>query len=441
MTSPVRYRFQLVRALLFFLLACAYMLVFFHRMAPGAVADDLMGAFGTTGASLGTLAATYFLVYSFMQIPSGVLADTLGMRYSMILGNAAAGAGAILFGVADSFAEACIGRLFVGLGVSVIFISFLKFNSLWFSERRFALLAGIVGLAGNIGAVLSAGPLTVVLGFYSWRAVFVAVGVLSLAISAVSLALVRNRPEDYRFPPVGGAHDARVDGSPDHWLNGLWAILKNPRIWPGFWSNFGVLGSAYAFMGLWGIPYLKDGHGMTRAQAASCVTVMLFASAFGALFAGWISDRIGLRRPVLVTGNIIYAVALAAAAFLHLSAGPMTYALFALLGFSCTGSVLSLTCAKEVAALSRAGMATSVVNTGTFLGTLILQPVFGRVLDFMWDGAVADGVRVYAPGDYRWGMAVLVASALIGVAGSFRIHETRCRNIYGETDSAEPLQP
>ena len=96
MTDTIRIRFQIVRGFLFLILLCAYMLVFFHRMAPGAVADDLMAAFGTTGASLGTLAATYFLVYSFMQIPSGVLADTLGMRYSMILGNAAAGIGSIL---------------------------------------------------------------------------------------------------------------------------------------------------------------------------------------------------------------------------------------------------------------------------------------------------------------------------------------------------------
>src|SRR5574341_525509 len=37
-------------------------------------------AFATSAAALGVLAATYFLVYTAMQLPCGVLADTLGPR-------------------------------------------------------------------------------------------------------------------------------------------------------------------------------------------------------------------------------------------------------------------------------------------------------------------------------------------------------------------------
>ncbi|MBT4485633.1 MAG: MFS transporter, partial [Candidatus Latescibacteria bacterium] len=133
MTVSQRSRFQIVRGLLFLLLTFTYILVFFHRMSPGAISDNLMDAFNISGAQLGSLAAIYFLVYSFMQIPSGVLADTLGMRTSMIIGNFSAGVGSLIFGLADSFVMASVGRLFVGLGVSVIFISILKFNSLWFS--------------------------------------------------------------------------------------------------------------------------------------------------------------------------------------------------------------------------------------------------------------------------------------------------------------------
>lgn len=419
-------RFSIVRGSLFFLLSCAYILVFFHRMAPGAIAGDLMESFNTTGASLGTLAATYFLVYSFMQVPSGVLADTLGMRTSLILGNLVSGIGSILFGTAETFAAAGVGRLLVGLGVSVIFISILKFNSLWFSERRFALLAGITGLTGNVGAVLAAGPLTVLLGFVTWRWVFIGVGILSLSISLISLVIVRNTPADYGFPPLAviNRHESH------HWFTELKAVLKNPHIWPGFWSNFGIIGSAYAFMGLWGIPYLKSGHSMSQAGASSCITVMLATSAFGALFFGWLSDSIGKRKPVLVTSNILYAVTLILAVLLPLHHGIQVYILFGLLGLFCTGSVLTLTCAKEVANPLRAGTATSVVNTGTFLGTLLLQPLFGWVLDFSWDGAVTDGVRVYSLAGYRWGMVLFIGFACTGIAGSLLIRETNCRNVY-----------
>jgi len=74
----VRARFLRARWSLYTILVLAYMMVFFHRMVSGVVAADLMAAFGTSGAALGSLAAMYDDVYTAMQSPSGVLADTPG---------------------------------------------------------------------------------------------------------------------------------------------------------------------------------------------------------------------------------------------------------------------------------------------------------------------------------------------------------------------------
>ncbi len=149
-----RSRFVLVRGTIFVILILAYMLVFFHRMAPAVVSSDLMRAFGTTGAALGSLAAMYFYIYTTMQIPAGIIADTVGARASVTVGNLVAGCGSIIFGLAGSFASASLGRALVGLGVSVIFVGLMKSNSLWFSERNYGLISGLTLLLGNIGASL-----------------------------------------------------------------------------------------------------------------------------------------------------------------------------------------------------------------------------------------------------------------------------------------------
>jgi sugar phosphate permease len=61
------------------IVALAYVLSFFQRFAPAGIAnDDLAAAFDTSAASLGVLAATYFYVYTVMQVPTGMLADTSG---------------------------------------------------------------------------------------------------------------------------------------------------------------------------------------------------------------------------------------------------------------------------------------------------------------------------------------------------------------------------
>ena len=114
-----------------FVVGLAYILSFFHRFAPAAISADLHQAFEASSVELGTLAATYFYVYTLMQIPTGVLADTLDPRLTVTAGGIVAGIGSILFGLAPDLALASAGRLLVGLGVSVTFISMLKLNAAW----------------------------------------------------------------------------------------------------------------------------------------------------------------------------------------------------------------------------------------------------------------------------------------------------------------------
>ena len=94
--------FQRLRWTVFTILVLAYISVYFHRMAPAVVSGELMLAFHTTGATLGSLAAVYYYIYTAMQIPAGVLADTLGARIVVSLGKTVAGVGSIVFGLAES---------------------------------------------------------------------------------------------------------------------------------------------------------------------------------------------------------------------------------------------------------------------------------------------------------------------------------------------------
>jgi ABC-type multidrug transport system fused ATPase/permease subunit len=98
------------------IVALAYVLSFFQRFAPAGIAQDLAASFSTSAASLGALAATYFYVYTLMQIPTGILADTLGPRRILALGGVIGGLGSFMFGFAPSLDWALAGRTLIGLG-------------------------------------------------------------------------------------------------------------------------------------------------------------------------------------------------------------------------------------------------------------------------------------------------------------------------------------
>lgn len=423
-------KFETARWSIFMVLIFTYILVYFHRMAPGVVAEYLMADFQATGARLGTLSAIYFMVYAVMQLPSGVLADTLGTRTSIIFGNLTAGLGSILFALAGSFEMACVGRFLVGLGVSVVFISIMKNNAVWFGARVFGLMSGVTLFIGNLGSVTAAGPLSLLLTFFEWRTIFIGIGLFSLLLSVAGFLIVRNRPEDLGFPspnpvvvPGGGQADPR------NWWQNLLAVLRVPRIWPGFGVQFGVIGSLYAFMGLWGVPYLRDVHGLSRPEAASYMTTMLIAFAFGALFFGWFSDRVGRRKSVLIAGLLAYTSGWLVLMYADWSPGMAGQVLFGCLGFAGASFVITFACAKEVIHPEYSGMAVSVVNTGCFVGTTLIQPLFGWLADRTWDGTVEEGVRVYSGQDYQSGLLMMLVFTLVGLASAFLVRETRCRNI------------
>jgi hypothetical protein len=80
-------------------------------------------------------------------------------------------------------------------------------------------------------------------------------------------------------------------------------------------------------------------------------------------------------------------------------------------------------------------MSTSVTNMGGFLAGALLQPAVGWIMDRRWSGAMAEGVRLYALDDYRWGLALLAAAAWFGALAAWRIRETHCRNVWQDSET------
>jgi sugar phosphate permease len=421
-------RLNRLRWTAFLLVAVAFVLSFFHRIAPVSIAPELQQAFNASGAELGFLAASYFYVYTVMQIPTGVLVDTLGVRTVVAVGGLVAGIGSMVFGGAETLAGAWFGRFLVGFGVSFTFLACLKINALWFSEKYFATLAGLLMILGNLGAVLAAAPLVWVLQFYSWREVFVAIGWFSVALALVSAFAIWDSPRAAGLPSPrereGGVAHAPHQGP---WWRGLAEVFNNRALWPGFVLIVGTAGAYFSFAGLWAVPFLHDVYQLPKAVAARYALTLLLAFAIGAFAIGLISDRLKKRKPAMLVSFLVYL----GAWFVLWTQPPFSsvgfYLLFALFGLGAAGFTLTWTVAKEVSRPALSGMSTGVVNTGAFLGAALLQPLVGAMMDATWDGKMHEGARLYSAHDYRNGLGLLLVAATAGFAAAFFVRETHAR--------------
>ncbi len=260
--------------------------------------------------------------------------------------------------------------------------------------------------------------------------------VFSLALGLTGFLIIRNRPEDSGFPPVNPPTPSDGSHPASHWMKSLVRVIKAPGIWSGFWVNFGINGGLYAFMGLWGIPFLRGARGMSRTEASGYMTVMLLAYTVGLLFSGWIADHIGRRKPVLIFTAVLSALAWLALLYLPWESGWSGMALFAFLGFAGTGTIVTFATAKESTDPSLAGTAhASPREHRHILATLIVQPLIGWVLDLGWDGTLVNRrARIFGRKLSIMRFLVILAFSAIGIAGALRIRETRgkkCGNCPG----------
>ena len=423
-------KLMIYRWVVFGILIFAYMIVFFHRLAVGVVREDLAREFGMSAITFANLSSTYFYAYMIMQIPSGILADTLGARKTVTVGTLAAGAGSIIFGFANSLFWIFFGRLLVGLGVSVVFIAILKIQSQWFKESEFATLSGVSSFFGNLGGIFAQAPLVLMTAAITWRYSFAAIGFFTIIISALCWILVRNTPSEMELPSIEeieGREKVNVDSSKINLLEGLKTVMTNPWTWPGFFVFAGFFGAFSSLTGTWGNSYITQVYGVSKVAATNYITAAVLGLAIGSIAIGRLSDKIKKRKLPMIIYGTIYVICWALIVFWNGGKPPIgvLMPLLFVLGFTCSAFVLGWGCSKEVNPPEIAGMSTSVVNIGGFFGAAILPPIIGKIID-KWGG-------IMTPTElYHKAFIYCFISAVIGFIFTFLIKETNCRNIYSK---------
>jgi len=404
-------------------MVAAFMVVFFHRLAAGVVRGDLVRDFGLSASSFGSLAAMYFYAYMIMQVPVGMMADTLGARATVTAGMTLAGGGSVLFGLAPGPGFLFLGRFLVGIGVSTVFVSILKVQSQWFREREFATITGVTSLVGNLGGVLAQAPLALVVAVFSWRATFSAIGAFSFLLAGMCWVFIRNRPQDRGWPPINEAQaGGHTTPGAMELLGGLKEIVRQWRIWPNFILSGLASGLYLAFSGAWGTPFLKDVYGMSPAAASGIVAYSIYGAMTSSLGVGWLSDRIALRRlPMIVLAafSCLFWVLLVTWGAGKPPAGALRF-LFFMIGFTATSYTLAWSIAKETNAPRFTGLAVSVVNTGGFLGTALITTAMGMILD--------RAAALQPVSQYRAVFLFCLGCAVVNFFCATLLPETCCRN-------------
>jgi sugar phosphate permease len=386
-----------------------YLAAFYLRTSPVVMTSELMRDFGISAVQLGNLSAFYFYAYVVMQIPTGVLVDSWGARRLLIAASVLAAIGCVIFGTTDSLGVAAAGRAVTGGACAVGWVVTLKLATHWFPSRRFATLSGIGLMIGNLGALVAQVPLRILVEQFGWRSVAIASGGVMVAVGALAWTVIRDDPSARGYEshaPVALRGNAHIP----LWqlLAGFKDVFQYRNTWLIFIAQGGFVGGILSFTGLWGVPYLKTRFEVPTTTAAAMTSVMVLCFAAGCPVAGMLSDRLGKRKPVYLTG-ILTATTGWALLFLGPSLSmPLFLAIAGITAFACGSNVLGFAYAKESVPARFLGTISGAVNVGNMLGPTLLQPGIGWMLDRVWGGQLANGVRTYSTANYQTAFLLVV---------------------------------
>jgi len=387
----------------------AYLVAVSQRTSFGVVGLEATERFQASASAISFFTVLQLVVYAGLQIPVGVLVDRFGSRAMIAGGAVLMGLGQLQLAFADSIPGGVLGRVLVGAGDAMTFISVIRLIPLWFAAARVPLVTQLTGMSGQLGQLFSVLPFAFVLHSAGWTPAFLMLAGMSvLAVVLVLLFLLdvpagTPRPQAQQGLKATGASLVRA-----------W---RQPGTRLGMWSHFTIQFSGTVFAMTWGYPFLISGQGLDAGTVAALMALYVAAGmAVGPLIGRFVS-RHPLRRSTMV---LLIAAATAgawAAVLLMPGRSPLWLlaGLVVVLAIGGPGSMIGFDFARTFNPAHRIGTATGIVNVGGFIAALIAIFLIGLTLDVLYASGFSNGV-LYGLEPFR--IALCVHFLLLGTGAS-----------------------
>ena len=387
----------------------AYIVAVLQRSSLGVAGVEARGLFDVSASTLSTLAVVQLIVYAGLQIPVGLLVDRFGSRAMIAGGAVLMGLGQLQMAFAESIPGGVLGRVLVGAGDAMTFISVIRLIPLWFAPARVPLVTQLTGMSGQLGQLFSVLPFALVLHLSGWTPAFLMLAGMSALAVVLVILLLQDVP-----PGTGRPHARQGLRATGASLARAW---RQPGTRLGMWSHFTIQFSGTVFAMTWGYPFLISGQGLDAGTVAALMALYVAAAMAVGPFIGRFVSRHPLRRSTMVL-LIAGATAAAWAAVLLLPGRAPLWLLAGLvvvLAIGGPGSMIGFDFARTFNPAHRIGTATGIVNVGGFIAALVSIFLIGLVLDVLYATGFSQGV-LYGLAPFRLALSVQFLLLAIGAA-------------------------
>ncbi len=388
------------------LVAVYYFYQYALRSAPSVMMPQLTEAFAVNALGVSAIVGMFYYGYSPFSLVAGAAIDRFGARVTIPIGAALVGIGSILFGTGN-LAAANVGRFIQGAGGVFALVGAVYLVTKNFPASVAASFIGatqMFGMAGGSAGQFLVGPM--IKKGLSWQSFWIYAGVLGLAISASLFILL---PREEKKTSTGGFSSV---------LTSLKNVFLNPQsILCGLVS--GLLFIPTTIFGMtWGVRFLQEARGREYDAAVTLAATVPLGWMIGCPLLGFISDKLGRRKPVILGGALLMVATMVWILFGDpaILRGPMVGII---MGIASGAAMIPYSVIKEANPPELGGSATGVINFINFTFSALLGPVFGSRLT-----AAAEDKESAALAHYQAGFTPLIYGIVLAIVLACFLRET-----------------
>jgi MFS family permease len=354
-----------------FAIAWAFTVVFYFleyavRSSPAVMIPELEASFHTTALGLSAILGAYYYTYSTMSLVAGAALDRLGAKRTVPVGAAILGIGCLFFSLSAVW-SGDVGRLLQGAGSAFAFTGAVYLAAHGFSARYLATAIGFtqcVGMLGGSAGQFAVGPM--IEHGLEVHAIWIGLGVI---IIAVAVGLYLATPKEQFAPRAPGEGAASI-------LQPYKIVFSNPQSYLcGLIAGLLFAPTTIGDM-IWGVASFQKDLQLSYHNAVLVASMVPLGWVFGCPLLGWLSDRIGRRKPVIMGSAAVMILAAAQIALRPIPI-PVHVAMF-LFGVASGAAMIPYSVIKEVNPDNVKGSATGGINFLVFGITAFLGPVYAK---------------------------------------------------------------
>src|SRR6185436_4497712 len=303
---------------------------------------------------------------------------------------------------------ASVGRFLQGAGGAFALVGAIYIATRNFPASQAATLIGatqMFGMAGGCAGQFVVGPM--IGGGLAWNRFWIGMGIAGLVIGAILFFLM---PKE--------EHTRETDDWFKSAAVAFRAVFKNPQsILCGLIAGLLFIPTTIFDM-VWGVRYLQEAHGLDYADAVMRSASVPFGWIIGCPLLGFISDRIGRRKPVIIGSGFVLLFLMAWALYGKPGVLP-PYVIGLVMGIASGAAMLPYTVIKEANPPQYGGTATGVINFINFTFSALLGPIFGWRFMNATGGAATPTLR-----DYQTTFSPLLLGVFIAIILAWILKET-----------------